>query len=60
MADPEVPRDVNDLMNEEEMEEDAVIAPTPAERFLASLSDDDEEDVTVLVSAASPLGRLSL
>lgn len=36
MADPGVPRDVNDLMVEEEMEEDAVVAPTPAERFLAS------------------------
>lgn len=59
MAHPEVPRDVNDLLIEEEVEDDAVIARTPADRFLASLSEHDKENVTVRVSAASPLGALS-
>lgn len=59
MSDFQVPRDEDDLLVEEVMEDDAPVAPTAAECFLAGSSDDDEENVTVRVSAAIPTGGLS-
>eukprot|EP00170_Pyropia_yezoensis_P003503 contig_14632_g3512 len=46
------------LEQEEVMEDDAPVAPTAAECFLASSSEDDEDRVTVRVSAEGPPGGL--
>lgn len=59
MTDSQVPRDENDFLVEEEMEDDAADASAPAQHYATSLSEDGEEDVTVRVSAASPSGGLS-
>lgn len=59
MSDPQVPRDEENLLVDEMMEDVAPVALTAAECFLVSSSDDDEANVTIRSSAASPTGALS-
>lgn len=62
MADPEVPRGVNDLLVEEDMEDDEAVPSLPSgPPYLASSSDEDEADgdPSRAITAGVPTGRPS-
>lgn len=59
LANLQVPRDDDDLLIEEVTVDDVLSAPLPTEPFLESSLEDDEEHVTVRVSADKPSGGVS-